>query len=151
MRAALLSFGVLAFALVACGRRGGQEATTTVTAAEVGPPPTPSEVATLRLGATSERIAREVCEHEARCEHADLGGCFDVAFDRARSELMRWNCEPAATRARLKDCLAGIENQPCTVDLRTERESLCPVNVECDDQPGRLIAPGTVLPEAWQP
>ncbi len=153
MRRATIS-SLAAVAMAACGY-GYETRTTTITGAPmitsgpgVGEPELPR---TFR--ATSDRLAAEVCTHEQRCGRGSGSGvseCFDATAKSARAELMRWNCEPAATRARIEECLAGIDEQMCAVPLRTDPRPFCPPVEGCGDAEATLIPTGRALAEIWK-
>lgn len=146
MRAAML-FSSAAFGAVACGGYGYEARTTTITGAPMitsGPAVGEPELSRT-LAATSQRVALEVCKHENHCGRGDVPSCVDATIGRARQELTRWNCEPAAIRARLEECLAGFVDVSCEVDLRKDRLSFCPENVACENVQARLIDPGPEL------
>ena len=152
MRAAMLfSFGVVG--LFACGGYGYEARTTTITGAPMitsGPGAGEAELSRT-LGSTSQRIALEVCNHENRCGRGDVSACVDATLGRAREELTRWNCDPATTRARLEECLAGIDEVPCEVNLRTDRANISPTTLTCGElNAARLISPGPALAEIWR-
>jgi hypothetical protein len=148
-RASLSIFGVVA--LIACGGHGYEARTTTITGAPmttsgpgVGEPELPRT-----LSSTSRRLALAVCTHEARCGRDEVASCIDGALPAVRSELLRWDCEPAATRARLEECLAGFDALTCERDLKTA-DRLCPVNAACGDFAGELVPPGRALADVWR-
>jgi hypothetical protein len=151
MRRALISS--LAAALMAACGYGYETRTTTITGAPMitsgpalGEPELPR---TFR--AASERLAGAVCMHEQRCGRGEaVPSCVSATAKRARNELMRWDCEPAAARARLEECLAGLDAQPCPVNLRTDTRQLCPPVVGCGDLEAKLIPPGRVLAKYWK-
>jgi hypothetical protein len=151
MRRALL-FSFAAVWAVACGY-GYEARTTTITGAPmitsgpaVGEPELPRT-----LSATSEAIALEVCKHENHCGRASVPSCVNATVPRARRELKRWVCEPAAIRARFEECLAGFNELSCEVDLiRTQKRPLCPPNIACGDVAAHLIPPGPALAEIWR-
>jgi len=150
MRAALL-FSVAAGGAIACGH-GREAGVTTITAAPIvttGPAVGERELSRT-LGSTSRRLATEVCGHEQRCGRGDAASCVDATIGRAREELTRWSCEPAAIRARLEECLAGIDEVSCDVDVRKDRLSFCPENVACENVQAKLIAPGPELAKVWR-
>lgn len=136
---------------VACGGYGYEARTTTITGAPMitsgpalGEPELPR---TLRSAA--EAIALGVCQHENFCGRGDKS-CADATVKQARAELSRWNCEPAAIRARFEECLAGFEAQSCDVNLLTDPKPFCPINAACDDDMAQMIAPGPALGKIWR-
>jgi hypothetical protein len=150
-RALLLSLAVVS--MIACGY-GYEARTTTITGAPMitsGPGAGERELPRT-LNATSQRVAQEVCKHEQRCGRSDdVSACVDATVGRARDELMRWNCAPAAIRARFEECLAGVNDEPCLVDLRTEDRKLCPrPNVDCMDYAAQVTPPGPELAKIWE-
>ncbi|HVJ92043.1 MAG TPA: DUF6184 family natural product biosynthesis lipoprotein [Labilithrix sp.] len=149
-RAVFMSFVVAG--ATACGRHGNEARTTTITGATmITSGPGVGEPELLRtLDATSQRLASEVCVHQSRCGHADASSCIDATLPEARAQLMSWNCDPAAIRARLEECLAGINEQSCEVDMQREARDLCPGNVACRDRAAGLIDPGPELAKVWQ-
>lgn len=151
MRKAML-FSLAVVGATACGRYGYETRTTTITGAPMitsGPAIGEPELSRT-LGRTSQRVALEVCTHENRCGRGDVPSCVDATLGRARQELIRWDCDPASTRARLEECLAGLDEVPCDVNLRTDRRILCPSNLTCGDSQVRLVAPGPELAEIWR-
>ena len=149
--AVLISFGVLG--LIACGGYGYEARTTTITGAPMitsGPAAGESELSRT-LGSTSQRVALEVCTHENRCGRGDVSECVDATLGRAREELTRWNCDPATTRARFEECLAGIDEVPCDVNLRTDRPNICPTTLTCGEvNAARLVSPGPELAKIFR-
>ncbi len=151
MHRALIA-GLAAVATAACGH-GNEARTTTITGAPmitsgpaVGEPELPR---TFR--AASERIAGGVCRHEQRCGRGEaVPKCVDDTASRARSELMRWNCEPAAARARLEECLVGFDAQSCDAALHASSRPLCPPVLGCGDAEAKLIDPGPALARIWE-
>lgn len=151
MRRLLLSF---AFAgTIACGY-GYETRSTTITGAPMitSGPLTGERELPRTLSATSEQVALGVCKHEQRCGRADdVSACVDATVPRARDELLGWNCEPAAIRARLEECLSGFDEQPCVVNLRTEARKFCPrPNAACTDRTARLVSPGEPLADVMR-
>jgi hypothetical protein len=96
------------------------------------------------IGTLSERLADEVCLHETRCGRPD-SACVADTVARASEQLSGWNCSPAAIRARIEECLAGIDEVSCDVDARAASR-LCPSNAACG-QNAELISPGRALAE----
>lgn len=152
MRRAVLS-SLAITAMMACGY-GYEARTTTITGASMvtsGPEVGERELSR-SLTATSEQVATEICRHEQRCGRGDdVSACVDATVPRARAELMRWSCEPAAIRARLEECLAGLDEQPCVVRPTAQGRELCPrPNAACTDRPARVTSPGPALAEIWR-
>lgn len=146
---------ITAAGAAACGGYGYEARTTTITGAPMitsGPGAGEAELPrTLR--STSQSVARAVCEHEQRCGRGRRGGvssCVDATVSKARKELSQWNCEPAAVRARLEECLAGFDEVSCDVDLETQKRPLCPGNVACGENNAKLIDPGPALAKIWE-
>ena len=85
----------------------------------------------------ASRLAAQLCDREVRC-HAAAGtaparsadDCWRANLGRTRSELGAWRCSPAGARARAKDCLASIGNEPCEHDVG-RASLLCASNVAC--------------------
>jgi hypothetical protein len=150
-RSVLFCIGIMG--AIGCGGYGYETRSTTITGAPMitsgpalGEPELPR---TLR--STSERVASEVCSHESRCGRGDdVSSCVDATVGRARTELSRWNCEPAAIRARLEECLAGLGEVACDVDLRSDRRPFCPANAACEDVSAQLTPPGPGLARIWR-
>lgn len=101
------------------------------------------------LDEAAARLAGQICAREVRCHVAPgiAGPCMASYHDRARGELARWRCSPAAARARVKECLATIGEEPCALDL-SKRTRLCGGNEECPAPGARLIAPGAAIADA---
>ncbi len=151
MRAALL-ISFAATAAVACGGYGYEARTTTITGASMitsGPAVGERELSRT-LSSTEHRLATAVCQRENHCGRGEVAPCVNATIGKARQELTSWDCQPAATRARLEECLAGIDEVACDVDIRKDRISFCPQNVACDDFKGRLISPGPELAKIWR-
>lgn len=102
------------------------------------------------LRSTSESVAAQVCKHENRCGRGTVASCVDATTPRAQDELSRWNCDPAAIRARLEECLASFDDLSCDVDLSKEKRPLCKANVACGDRNAKLIPSGPELAKVWR-
>jgi hypothetical protein len=92
----------------------------------------------------STRLALEICSHEDHCGRAGGLECVNTAMVRSQDELSSWDCAPAAIRARLEECLAGVPTVSCDIDLRTSARATCPGNSECGRN-ADLISPGREL------
>ncbi|HVH44895.1 MAG TPA: DUF6184 family natural product biosynthesis lipoprotein [Labilithrix sp.] len=149
-RSVLFSFAI-AWAL-GCGGYGYEARTTTITGAPMmtsGPGIGERELPrTLR--SASERMAQQVCTHENRCGRGSVSECASATLPRVTEELTRWNCEPAAIRARLEECLAGIDELSCDAVLSNKERTICPANDECHDRMVKLISPGPELAKIWR-
>jgi hypothetical protein len=151
MRQALLfSSAALVLGPIACGY--GQQARSTeitgqaqITSGPVGSAPELSRL----IAPLSERIAAEVCSHEKRCGHPDVA-CVDDTVARASEELSRWSCSPAAARARIEECLAGIDESSCEASVRSPHRAVCPGNAACGRN-AELVSPGRALAERATP
>jgi hypothetical protein len=145
MHRATLIIGILASgaAAIACGG-GGTEArsSTTITSGPGVGEPELSRSA----NAMSERLAFQLCLHEAECGRSQNQQCVDDTTAKARSELMSWDCDPASIRARAEECLASVRAESCSVDLKA-RARVCPVNDACTNRNARLESPGPALAE----
>lgn len=148
MRSTLFICGAIVLA-VACGGYKNEARTTTITSATMDGPPLSEQELPRTLRRTSEAIALGVCQHENYCGRTD-DSCVDATVKQARSELMLWNCEPAAIRARLEECLVGFEAQSCDVKLLSDRQPLCPANAACSDHMAEQIPPGAALAKLWE-
>ncbi len=146
MHRATLIIGILASggAAIACGG-GGTEArsSTTITSGPGVGEPELSRSAS----AMSERLAFQLCLHEAECGRSQNQQCVDDTTAKARSELLSWRCDPASIRARAEECLASVRAESCSVDLTT-RARVCPVNESCPNRTAQLRSPGPALAEA---
>lgn len=99
----------------------------------------------------SMRLAAEICDREVRCHSGEgtpttrsADDCWHASLARTRRELGLWRCSPAGARARAKDCVASLRNEPCEHDLERTR-SLCTSNVACGAD-STLPAPRPVVP-----
>ena len=99
--------------------------------------------------AVSEQLALGVCAREARCGRAHSGACVTQMSARARVELSSWDCDPASIRARAEECLAGIDELTCELDLSSV-DNVCPANDTCARYDAELIAPGPALAGVWR-
>jgi hypothetical protein len=137
--------------VVACAGQRQQAGTTTITSAPVNTNREDPAVhrKAMKLSTSSEAIANGVCEHESHCGRAN-SDCLDATVKQARQELLRWNCEPAAVRARLEECLVGFQSESCDVRLNADRLPLCPPNEMCSDHEAKLIDPGPALAKIWE-
>jgi hypothetical protein len=145
-RALSVTFAFISIA--ACGTAGGEAGTATLTGATItsGGHDLPRNLST-----SSDRIATEVCNHEEHCGRVgDVSACMDATARRATDELRRWNCQPAAIRARFEECLVSFDGVPCELDLRKERRPLCPENRACEDFTAHLVPPGPELAKIWR-
>jgi hypothetical protein len=87
------------------------------------------------------RLAGQICRREAECNAlgkpggwGDPANCVNGLTPRLRSELDGWQCAPAATRARYKDCLADIAADSCaTIGFRELQPNICATNALCTD------------------
>lgn len=96
------------------------------------------------------RMASDVCEHERACGRGSAStSCVDAVTPRARAELSKMNCSPAALRARVKDCLAGVRAETCELDM-TKRAVVCGPNADCPSDTAHLQAPGPALAEVFR-
>lgn len=145
MRTTLLISCALISAVGCGGYRNDEAKTTTITSG----PLAPERELPRTVSASAESIARGVCEHEQRCGR-NKAGCVDATVKQARKELMNWNCSPAATRARLESCIVGFQSVSCDVNLRTDRQALCPTNVVCPNESAKLIDPGPYIEKAME-
>jgi hypothetical protein len=134
---------------VACAHGGENEArTTTVTSTTIttitstSTPPVAVVANASPADAKPEMpLASAVCEREALCGIVGAGGrwtdaaaCINDLGPRILVDLRNWGCSPAATRARYKDCIASIREEPCTTIVdREERLSVCPGNIACTE------------------
>jgi hypothetical protein len=144
MRQALLFVSaIVALAPIACGyrTRSTEVGQTQLTSGPAAFEPELSRT----ISALSDRVAAEVCTHETRCGRSDAA-CVDATVARASEELSRWSCSPAATRARIEECLAGIDEASCEVDVRASNRSVCPANAACGRN-AELVSPGRALAE----
>src|SRR4051812_14091727 len=150
MRSILLVCSAMVLA-AACGGYKNEARSTTLTSATMpnSAPPLADKELPRTLRATSDAIALGVCQHENHCGRTSES-CADATVKQARSELMRWDCEPAAIRARLEECLSGFEAQSCDVHLLTDRQPLCPPNAACTDHAAKLIPTGAALAKLWE-
>lgn len=135
---------VLAFAsagaAVACGGGANGASTTAITSG-----PGVGELELSRSASVmSERLAFQLCLHEANCGRAQTQACVEDNTTKARTELMSWDCDPASIRARAEECLAYVRAESCSVDLTTRRR-VCPVNDACANMNARLVSPGPAL------
>lgn len=144
-RSALLAW--LAASGLACGY-GYEMRSTAITGAPMltsGPAVGEPELSRT-IGDLSQRLATEVCRRELLCGNGTVdASCVNDTVERARRELTSWNCSPAATRARVEECLAGIDEESCELDLST-RARLCRANDACGVT-AELISPGAALAE----
>jgi hypothetical protein len=126
-------FGAAVVSLAACGY-GYETRTTTITGAPMitsGPAVGEGDLSRT-MSSISERLATEVCARQEKCGRAtDATSCLNATIDKAKDELMRWDCSPAATRARIEECLAGIDEESCESDLTAPTRKICPPNVAC--------------------
>jgi hypothetical protein len=132
---------------VACAHGGGTEAqTTTITSATVTTitastaPSTPTVMSATPEEAKPEMpLTSAVCQREALCgvvgsggRWADAAACIEAVGPRVLVDIRNWGCSPAAARARYKDCIASIRQEPCTTIVdREERLSVCSGNTAC--------------------
>ncbi|WP_146648721.1 DUF6184 family natural product biosynthesis lipoprotein [Labilithrix luteola] len=93
----------------------------------------------------AERMADGLCEHERACGRGSGStACVSRVTPRAHTELSKWNCSPAARRARVKDCLAAIRAETCELDM-TRRATVCGPNSDCPSDTAHLQDPGPAL------
>lgn len=147
-RAVVITLAVVS--MVACGGYGNEARTTTTGAPMItsGPPAGETELSRT-VESTAQRLAIEVCNHEAKCGRAEMEQCLGATVSRARAQLASWRCDPAGVRARFEECLAGIDEQPCGIRLESEPR-WCPPNPVCGGARANLISPGRVIAEIWR-
>ena len=144
-------FSCAIVSMAACGgKMSTAPTTTTITSAPIlTSGPVAEHELPRTLSSTSAAIALAVCKHESRCGRGKLSTCIDATTPKARAELSRWSCEPAATRARYEECLVGFNDISCDVNLNTDKRPYCPRNAACGyDKP--LIDPGPPLEKIWE-
>jgi hypothetical protein len=65
---------------------------------------------------------------------ADERACVRSVSIRAEAELGGWECSPASTRARYKDCAASVTEEPCaTIVDRESNGAICAGATGCND------------------
>lgn len=129
----VLFFGAAAV-LAACAHDDGQASTTRLTSAA------PTVDPTYDIN-PEQRLAGEICRREAECNvtqkrsgWSDMVTCVRGTLPRVQAELAGWKCDPAATRARYKDCLATVHAEPCSTIQDVEmRVNVCRENAACTD------------------
>lgn len=97
----------------------------------------------ITLEDAATRLASQFCAREVICHgtHEVVEPCMAKHLPRARVELARWQCSAAAVRARLKECLATIRDEPCG-SPPAARPRFCEPNAKCPDPDAMLIPPG---------
>ena len=142
------SIAIAAACSVACGGRGGSEATSTASL-------TSASVARDDTRPLDERIASALCEHEVECRRPQAAACIQNTQARVNSELSSWDCDPAARRASTEQCLSALRAESCSVDLGA-RANICPLDVACrnasssTDDTARMVSPGRALADIWR-
>jgi hypothetical protein len=135
MQKYLLAAGTLV-TVVACGGYGYQTNTdTTMTTGApmitTGPQAGQPELSRT-YGDLSARLAKQVCARELRCDRRqDASECEGATIVKARQELIGWDCSPAETRAAIEQCLAGIDETHCDVDLVSPGKNICRQTLAC--------------------
>lgn len=140
MKRFTLTLGFVALA-GACAKDDGRAQTTVVT----------SGTATGGVRVTNvdvdpaERLAGELCMHDAACNRIPSSGtdearllaeqaCVTERTSASRRFLSGWNCSPAAGRARFEECLAAIRSERCETMLTDPgRLDLCRGNIACPE------------------
>ncbi len=120
---------------VACSHGMGEPGTTVTTSSPVTPSSAPYGVQ------PNMNLAGEICNRELACNrigagarYNDVGTCVQTVGQRIGREMSAWECSPGAARAREKDCLASIREEPCiSIVDREMRIPVCPVTVDCRD------------------
>jgi hypothetical protein len=80
----------------------------------------------------ADRLATELCERELKCGRIrNTAGCMAPKRASARAEIASWSCSPAATRARIKECIASIGEESCEAGDLTRRRFICGGNEAC--------------------
>jgi hypothetical protein len=134
----ITGFVIAGACAMACGNRGGSEATSTtaLTAAR-----------TTDDRSFEDRISTAVCVHEVECGRGQPASCIEAARDRAVLEMSSWTCDEAAARASAEQCLASVRSQSCSVDLTT-RTNICPLSTACSKV--ETVPPGAAAAEIWR-
>jgi hypothetical protein len=139
---------VAAVAVVSgCGGQTREASTATITS---GPTAGERELSRTR-SAIGERLAFQLCLHEASCGRAQTEACIDETATRAEGEVASWSagCDPASIRARAEECLAAVRAESCATDLKA-RARICQVNDACTNANAQLESPGPALAEIWR-
>jgi hypothetical protein len=89
------------------------------------------------------RLASQICEREARCHGSAMPyeECMREFSKVAAIEIEAWSCSPAARRARVKECIASLNAEPCEMNISTKPE-LCPPSDACPDATAGMVSPG---------
>lgn len=101
------------------------------------------------VGEVATRLASQICEREARCDRSAAAEdqCMRAYVSLTALEVATWQCSPAATRARAKQCIAALNAEPCEMDVGTKPE-LCAASDACPDTTAELLPTGAVLAKA---
>jgi hypothetical protein len=135
-RAMVLFLGAAAIVGACSTHDDGRTSTTTLTSA--APPIDRTSPYQQR---PDMNLAGEICRREAECNAtskrghwSDMNSCVRALTPRMQHELDGWQCDPAGSRARYKDCLAQVHDEPCATIADLEmRGSVCRSNASCGD------------------
>jgi hypothetical protein len=154
MRNALVLGAVVLAGVVSCSRRDakmqpnpgqGYALETTGAVIERADPRKDQDDTT--IGEVARRLAGQICERALRCHgstadsDADMTSCMRVYGSLSVLEVASWQCSPAASRSRAKDCIASLNAEPCEMDMGT-KPNLCPTSAACPDETTGLTSPG---------
>lgn len=130
MRRILVVSALLALS-AACAHTSDRASTTTTTGADI--PAAPLEIR------PELRVSTAVCNRLEACGYIGRSAvlqssaeCVRAMGRRASVQMSRWDCTPAATRARFEECLTGFAEEPCTTIVdRATRGEMCRANTAC--------------------
>jgi hypothetical protein len=153
MKRFTLTLGYVALALAsACAKDDGRAQTTVVTSGTTGAGVRVTNVQQPQDVEPSERLAGELCMHDAACNRIPSSGtdearllatqaCVTERTPAAREFLSGWNCSPAASRALFEECLAAIRSERCdaALDRGLDRLDRCRRNAACPETEVRSV------------
>ena len=131
MRTMMMFLGAAGI-LAACAHDDGRTSTATLTSAAP-----PLETQSPYDVHPEQKLAGDICLREAECNAPGWKNgddCVRGLAPRIKAELSGWQCDPASTRARYKDCLATVHAEPCSTIQDIEmRVNICRANSACAD------------------